>query len=325
MLFPQEAKISRVFSAQICYDNNMYYNSLNSYLRQTFGCKVYKLALDGGMTCPNRDGSIGDQGCIFCSELGSGEFAAPVCRNIGEQIENAKQLVAHKNRGGKYIAYFQSFTNTYAPLEHLERIYSEAVDIDDIVALSIATRPDCLPPDVISLLSRLNDKKPIWVELGLQTMHKRTADYIRRGYENDVYESAVEKLKSAGIYVITHQILCLPWETTADMIKTTEYIAAVGSDGIKFHLLHVLKGTALELEYNTGRIILPEIEEYITILEECIKHLPKHITIHRLTGDGAKSKLVAPLWTADKKRVLNRIKERFLNDDLIQGLKFKNR
>lgn len=225
----------------------MYYHSLNDYLRHTFGCKVYKLSIDGGMTCPNRDGSVGTRGCIFCSELGSGEFAVPFCSDIKQQMEKAKMRVAHKNKSGKYIAYFQSFTNTYAPIEHLNKIYRAAIAPDDIVALSIATRPDCLPPEVIQLLAELNTIKPIWVELGLQTIHPASAEYIRRGYPLNLY---------------------------------------------------------------------------ISILEECIANLPENITIHRLTGDGAKSKLIAPLWTADKKRVLNRINLRFKEDELQQGSKY---
>ena len=280
---------------------------LNSYLREKFGCKVMKLAISGGMTCPTRDGTKGTRGCIFCSGAGSGDFAAHG-NSVTEQIEKAKSLVAKKaGEDCKYIAYFQDFTNTYAPVSYLERIFTEAMNAPDVVALSIATRPDCLPDDVLSLLSVLNTQKPVWVELGLQTIHERTAEYIRRGYPLSVYDEAVYKLKSIGTEVITHMILCLPGETVDDMMQTAKYISDTGSDGIKLQLLHVLKGTDLALDYEKGLFTLPTLDEYIEILEKVLPMLREDIVIHRLTGDGAKRDLIAPLWTGDKKRVLGAV------------------
>ncbi len=298
----------------------MYYRSLNEELREKFGGKVYKAALDCGFTCPNRDGTIGKGGCIFCLG-GSGDFAEKESGSVFEQIERAKQRVEKKNPGGKYIAYFQSYTNTYAPVERLEKLFSEAVSHPDVVAVSIGTRPDCLPDEVIELLSRLNKIKPVWVELGLQTIHEKTAEYIRRGYPLSVYDDAVKRLKAKGIYVITHTIIGLPGENKEMAAETAEYIGKSGADGIKLQLLHVLKGTKLEHEYLEGKFDVLSMKEYISILEECICRLPKTVTIHRLTGDGDKRYLVAPLWSGDKKRVLNAINEAFEKDDLIQGEK----
>ena len=298
----------------------MYYRSLNEELKEKFGGKVYKIALDGGFTCPNRDGTIGCGGCIFCLG-GSGDFAERDCGDVFEQIERAKALVEKKNPGGKYIAYFQSYTNTYAPVERLEKLFSKAISHPDIVALSIGTRPDCLPDEVIALLERLNRIKPVWVELGLQTIYEKTAEYIRRGYALSVYESAVKRLKAAGIYVITHIIIGLPGENSEMAVASAEYAGKIGSDGIKLQLLHVLRGTDLEKEYSTGKFEVLSMEEYISVLEECIRHIPKSVTIHRLTGDGDKKSLIAPLWSADKKRVLGAINAAFEKDDLMQGEK----
>ncbi len=294
------------------------YRSLNDELREKFGGKVYKLALEGGFSCPNRDGTLGTGGCIFCLG-GSGDFAEKPSENIFEQIEKAKARVAGKNPSGKYIAYFQSYTNTYAPAEYLERIFSEAISHPDIVALSVGTRPDCLPEDVIEVLSRLNKTKPVWVELGLQTIHQKTAEYIRRGYPLPVFDSAVACLKKAGIYVVVHMIIGLPGETPEMIFETAEYIGKSGADGIKLQLLHVLSGTALAKDYEAGKFRTLELDEYISILEGCIRRLPPEITIHRLTGDGNKRHLIAPLWSGDKKRVLNAINSAFENDKLIQG------
>lgn len=299
------------------------YRSLNSELKREFGCKVYKLALSGGMTCPNRDGKIGTRGCIFCAENGSGYFAQPVCGSITEQIEKAKALVAKKAKNCKYIAYFQSFTNTYAPEEYLEKIFTEAINAPDIVALSVATRPDCLPEGVLRLLARLAKIKPVWVELGLQTIHTSTARYIRRGYDLPVFEKAVSELKKNGIKVIVHMIIGLPGETPEMIKQTAAYIGKSGADGIKLQLLHVIKGTDLEKEYLRGAFSCLSMEEYIKILEDCIKVLPPEMTVHRLTGDGAKAELVAPLWSADKKRVLNAVNAAFLRDGIIQGSEYK--
>lgn len=296
----------------------MAYRSLNEELREKFGEKVYKLALEGGFSCPNRDGKIGTGGCIFCLG-GSGDFAEKPSGNIFGQIEKAKARVEKKNPSGKYIAYFQSYTNTYAPVTYLEKLFSEAISHPDIVALSIGTRPDCLPDDVIGLLSKLNKTKPVWVELGLQTIHPETAEYIRRGYELPVFDSAVKRLKDAGIYVIVHMIIGLPGETPEMIFKTADYIGKSGADGIKLQLLHVLSGTDLAKDYEAGKFSVLELDEYISILEECIRRLPPRMTIHRLTGDGSKKHLVAPLWSADKKRVLNAINSAFEKDGLIQG------
>ena len=293
------------------------YRSLNTYLRETFGCKVYKLALSTGCTCPNRDGTLGTRGCIFCD--GSGAFAARSSVPISQQIEEAKALVSKKAGNARYIAYFQDFSNTYAPVERLAPLFEKAISAPEVVALSIATRPDCLPPDILALLERLNKRKPVWVELGLQTIHPQTAAYIRRGYALPVFDEAVRKLKTIGCEVIVHEILGLPGESPADMVETARYIGKSGADGIKLHLLHVLRGTDLAEEYLAGRVPVPELEDYISILEDCLRVLPPSMVIHRLTGDGAKRDLLAPLWSADKKRVLNRIAARFAEDGLQQG------
>ena len=293
------------------------YRTLNSYLRETFGKKVYKLALSAGCTCPNRDGKLDTRGCIFCS--GSGEFAATPSLSVTEQIEQAKYLVADKAKNAAYIAYFQDFSNTYAPVSRLEPLFTEAIRNPDIVALSIATRPDCLPPEILEMLSRLRAVKPVWVELGLQTIHEKTAQYIRRGYPLAVYDQAVAALKARNINVITHMILGLPDETPEMMIQTARYIGQSGADGIKLHLLHVLRGTDLAADYAAGRFRTLEMNTYINILEDCLRVLPPSMVIHRLTGDGAKRDLIAPLWSADKKRVLNEINRRFDEDGLQQG------
>lgn len=297
----------------------MAYRSLNQAMQERFGCKVYKLALDGGMTCPNRDGTIGDRGCIFCSDVGSGEFAAPACGSISHQIAQAKARVERKNKGGKYIAYFQSFTNTYGPLPYLERIFREATEPEDIVALSVATRPDCFGPEVLRMLADLNRQKPVWVELGLQTIHPHSARYIRRGYELEVYDRAVRQLKEAGMEVITHVILGLPGETREEMLQTVRYVGQSGADGIKLQLLHVLEGTDLARDWREGKVLVMEMEEYIHLLEDCLALLPPSMVIHRLTGDGHKRDLLAPLWTGDKKRVLNTMKTMFARDGVRQG------
>lgn len=278
---------------------------LSEYYREKFGCKVYKLSLDGGFTCPNRDGTVGSRGCIFCAGDGSGAFAEKDCGDIVRQLERAKARVASKNKDGKYIAYFQSFTNTYGPVERLRKLYEAAIGPEYIVGLAIGTRPDCLGEDVIALLAQINEKKPVSVELGLQTVHEETARYIRRGYDTAVYFDAVKRLKAAGLEVVTHIILGLPGETAAMMQETTRQAAAAGTDGIKFHMLHVLKGTDLAEEYARGKFPVFSLEEYGQILKQCISCLPEHIVIHRITGDGAKKDLIAPMWSADKKRVLN--------------------
>ena len=279
------------------------YKTANEYYKEKFGCKVYKLSLDGGFTCPNRDGTLGVGGCIFCSN-GSGDFAAKG-ESVLEQLEKAKTLVDGKNKNGKYIAYFQSYTSTYAPLEKLRKLYFEAIKPDYIVGLAIGTRPDCLQDEVIELLSEINKIKPVSIELGLQTSNENTAKYIRRGYENKVYLNAVSRLKNAGIEVITHIIIGLPFENKADCLNTTKFAVLAGTDGVKFHLLHVLKNTDLAKDYENGVFKCLTLEEYAEILKECINILPKSTVVHRITGDGAKKDLIAPLWSADKKTVIN--------------------
>ena len=281
---------------------------LNDHLKKTFGTKVYKIALNGGFTCPNRDGKVGTGGCIFCSAGGSGEFAGSPDKSITEQINEGKARVSKKNKSGKYIAYFQAYTGTYGPYDRLKALFLEAISHPDIVALSIATRPDCLPDDTIDLLSELNGIKPVWVELGLQTIFEESEKYIRRGYELSVYDDAVSRLRENNIEVITHMIIGLPGETVSDMVETVRYICDSGATGIKLQLLHVLRGTDLEKEYNDGRVRVLSEDEYIDILKECVKVIPDNVVIHRLTGDGDKRLLIAPLWSADKKHVINRIR-----------------
>ena len=276
---------------------------LTEYYRRKFGCKVYKLGIDAGFTCPNRDGTLGVGGCIFCGADGGSAFAARG-GSVEEQLRLAREGVAFKG-GEKFIAYFQSFTNTYAPLEVLERCYREAIRGEDVVGLAIGTRPDCLPDTVLDLLGRINAIKPVSVELGLQTIHRDSIRYIRRGYDNGVYFDAVRRLKAAGIEVVTHIILGLPGETAEMMVQTTREAVAAGTDGVKFHLLHVLRGTDLAEEYAAGKFRCLELEEYADILDQCLAVLPEHTVVHRITGDGAKKDLIAPLWSADKKKVLN--------------------
>ncbi len=284
------------------------YKTANEYYKDKFGCKVYKLSLDGGFTCPNRDGKVGVGGCIFCSTYGGGEFAEGG-NDINEQLLKAKQRVKAKNKDGKYIAYFQTFTNTYASIERLKSVYYKAIAPDYIVGLSVATRPDCLSDEVIELLYEINKIKPVSVELGLQTANEKTAQYIRRGYKTNVYFDAVKRLKAAGLDVVTHIIIGLPFESVNDAVNTTLSAVKAGTNGVKFHLLHVLKGTALEEEYKKGVFECLTLEEYANILKQCIEVLPNTCVVHRITGDGAKKSLVAPLWSADKKKVLNFLKE----------------
>lgn len=287
----------------------MKYTTLNSYLKEKFGCKVYKISLDCGFTCPNRDGTLGYGGCIFCSEGGSGDFAESRSMSVTKQIEAGKEKVKNKIKSGKYIAYFQAFTNTYADVNTLEKLYTEAINHPDIVALSVATRPDCLEQEKVELLGRLNKIKPIFVELGLQTVNEKTAKYIRRGYTLDVYDDAVERLHEQGINVVTHIIIGLPYETKEDMLSSVKYVCKV-TDGIKLQLLHILKGTDLAKDYCEHKFEVLTLEEYTDIIAECVKIIPENVVIHRLTGDGAKKNLIAPLWSADKKKVLNTINKR---------------
>ena len=282
----------------------MTYRSLSDHYREKFGCKVYKLSIDAGFTCPNRDGTCGSGGCIFCSGRGSGDFAESGT-DIPGQLERAKRRVEAKNKGGRYIAYFQAFTNTYAPVEKLRKLYYEAIAPEEIVGLAIGTRPDCLGSDVVALLAEINAVKPVSVELGLQTVHEASVSYIRRGYVNQVYFDAVTRLKEAGLEVVTHIILGLPGETPEMAAETTAAAVAAGTDGVKFHLLHVLNGTDLAKDYEAGTFRCLERSEYAHWLKTCLQAVPPAVTVHRITGDGAKKDLIAPLWSGHKKRVLN--------------------
>lgn len=295
----------------------MYYNSLNNYLRSEFGCKVYKLALQGGTTCPNRDGTVGTGGCIFCRG-GSGDFTA-YNDDVRKEIEAAKLKVKNKIQNGKYIAYFQSYSATYGDIERQKERFFSAINEPSIAALSIATRPDCLEKKVLDILSELNLIKPVWVELGLQTIHESTAQYIRRGFDLKCYTDAVAELHKRNIDVVTHMIIGLPFETEQMIYDTAAFIGNMRSEGIKFHLLHVLSGTDLEAEYKSGIFTLPTLEEYTRLLIGCIRRIPESTVIHRLTGDGNKKYLIAPKWSADKKHVLNYITSEFKKQNLIQG------
>lgn len=282
----------------------MTYTRLSDHYRRKFGCKVYKLSIDAGFTCPNRDGTLGTGGCIFCSGRGSGDFAESG-GSVADQLNRAKARVAVKNKDGKYMAYFQAFTNTYGPVERLRALYLEAMEAEDMVGIAIGTRPDCLGEEIISLLKELNTIKPVSVELGLQTIHEASARYIRRGYENSVYFDAVSRLKAAGLEVVTHIILGLPGETAEMAAETTAAAVKTGTDGVKFHLLHVMRGTDLETDYRAGKFSCLSLEEYGLWLKACLAQVPESVVVHRITGDGAKRDLVAPLWSGDKKRVLN--------------------
>lgn len=294
----------------------MYWNSLNDRLREQYGTKVYKLALSSGCSCPNRDGTLGTRGCIFCD--GAGAFAEAGA--VSEQLARARARVAAKTgANANYIAYFQSFTNTYGPVDRLRALYTAAMEPEDVVILSVATRPDCLGPEILDLLTELNRNKPVWVELGLQTIHPETARYLRRGYDLPVYDAAVSSLRARGITVVAHQILGLPGETATMMAETTRYIGRSGADGIKLHLLHVLEGTDLADEWRAGKVPVMSLEAYISVLEDCVRNLPREVVIHRLTGDGAKRDLLAPVWSGDKKRVLNAIHKAFRENDVEQG------
>ncbi len=301
------------------------YHSLDYEMKHRFGEKVYKISLDGGLTCPNRDGTLDTRGCIFCSGNGSGDFAAPRCSSVTAQItQGIEGIKKRKQVGRKFIAYFQSFTNTYAPVSYLEPLYKEALAHPDVVMLSIATRPDCLPPDVLQLLAECNRIKPVIVELGLQTSSESTAQFIRRGYPLSVYDEAVTKLKKLDIEVVTHVIAGLPGETKQDFYNTLSHVAACQSDGIKIQLLHILKGTDLAALYESGQCPVLTQEEYINLVLQSIALLPPKMTIHRLTGDGPKELLLAPLWSSRKREVLNEIHKQLKQQNIWQGKEYKN-
>lgn len=299
--------------------NDKPYHSLDYELKKRFGEKVYRLALNGGMSCPNRDGTTGYGGCIFCSEGGSGEFAADPALSIRQQIDAGKLLLSHKRPVNKYIAYFQAFTNTYGPVDYLRAIFTEALSCPEVVLLSIATRPDCLQPPIIELLAELNQIKPVWVELGLQTIHENTASFIRRGYSLPIYEDAVQRLRDRGIEVITHVILGLPGETEEQMLSTVQYLNTTDTQGIKLQLLHILKGTDLAAYYEQSPFPVFTMEEYVHMVISCVERIRPDMVIHRLTGDGPKDLLIAPLWSTSKRQVLNTIHQGFKKQDTWQG------
>ena len=295
------------------------YHSLDYMLRERFGEKVYKVTLNGGMSCPTRDGRIGTRGCIFCSAGGSGDFAADAALSITDQIESQIAILSQKRPIHKYIAYFQAYTNTYAPVDYLEKIFTEAISHPKVVALSIGTRPDCLSPEIVELLSRLNSQKPVWVELGLQTIHESTARYIRRGYPLSCFHEAVTNLRREGIEVIVHTILGLPGESSEDILATMKYLNQMDIQGIKLQLLHVLQGTDLATDYRNGLFRTYEREEYLSLLIDCLEHLRPDIVIHRITGDGPKDLLIAPLWASRKREVLNLLHHRMKEGQHYQG------
>lgn len=293
-----------------------HFYSVNEYLKGTYDVKMYKLALNGGMNCPNRDGLIDTRGCIFCSAGGSGDFA---CTNV----DDAKKLISNKYTGNNFIAYFQSYTNTYADVSYLRNLFMPVINNPDVKILSIATRPDCLDDSVITLLDELNKIKPVWIELGLQTIHKKTSDYIRRGYELDIFTDAVKRLNNSDIKVIVHMILGLPGESDEMMLDTARFIANSGAWGIKLQLLHVLKGTDLADDYNNHLFETMTMDNYIRLIGRIIELLPPDMVIHRLTGDGPKKILIAPLWSTDKKRVHNSLMQYFTNNNIIQGRNYE--
>lgn len=299
--------------------NGKPYHSLDYMLRERFGEKLYKVTLNGGMSCPNRDGKLGHKGCIFCSEGGSGDFAASASLSVTEQIDEQIAVVSAKRPIERYIAYFQAYTNTYAPVAYLEKIFTEALSHPKIAVLSIGTRPDCLEDDVIELLERLNHMKPVWVELGLQTIHEPTARYIRRGYLLDCFENALNRLRTAGLEVIVHTILGLPGETRTDILETMDYLNARDIQGIKLQLLHVLEGTNLAEDYRAGKFRVLERDEYIDLVADCLEHLNPSIVIHRVTGDGPRDLLIAPLWASRKREVLNGLHHRMKERNSYQG------
>lgn len=297
----------------------MLFYSANKYYKSIFGHKVYKISINGGMTCPNRDGTLSTEGCIFCSGKGSGDFSTESTMDINAQIECAIEKVRNKIKEDKFIAYFQSFTNTYAPVEYLEKIFTQAINHPKVIALSIGTRPDCLETEVLKLLDRLNQIKPVFVELGLQTIHTKTADYINRCYPLEIFDIAVKNLKAININVIVHVIIGLPGETKEMIYSTVKYVGKSGADGIKLQLLHVLEHTKLAEDYKKGKFEVLTLEEYTNIICHCIEIIPKNMVIHRITGDGPKKILIAPKWSGNKKLVLNTINNELQKRNIIQG------
>lgn len=303
--------------------NGKPYHSFDYMLKERFGEKIYKVALDAGMTCPNRDGTLGSRGCIFCSAGGSGDFAGSRQDSITQQIKKQAASIRKKRGVAKFIAYFQAYTNTYAPVDYLRKIYTEAISHPDIAAISIGTRPDCLDADILQLLDELNQQKPVWVELGLQTIHEATAQYIRRGYPLSCFEQAVSELRKRNLDVIVHTILGLPGESKNDILSTMEYLNHQDIQGIKLQLLHVLKGTDLAEDYLAGKFQVYTMEEYLELVIDCLEQLKPEIVIHRLTGDGPKDLLIAPLWSSAKRTVLNTLHRECKLHHSFQGKQYK--
>lgn len=303
--------------------NGKRYHSFNYYLRNKYKEKVYKIALDGGFTCPNRDGKAGKGGCTFCTARGSGDFAGSRLLTIGEQFDDRREMMEKKWATGKLIAYFQAYTNTYAPIEELREKYEEALKQPNVVALSIATRPDCVGDDVLDLLTEMNEKIHLIVELGLQTTNNETARAFNRGYDTDVFEDTLKRLKSRNIEVVTHTIFGLPGETEEDMMRTVDYVANSGTDGVKFHLLHVMKHTPMAKQLERGEFELLSQEKYIDLLCKAIVKLPENMVVHRLTGDAPRELLIGPMWSLKKWEVLNAIDKAFVDNDIWQGKEYK--
>ena len=303
--------------------NGKRFHNLNYFLRNKFGEKVFKISLDGGFSCPNRDGTISNGGCLFCSERGSGDFAGDRDFSISRQFNDIKTMMSKKWKSGKYIAYFQAYTNTYAPIDILKQKYEEALKQDGVVALAIATRPDCLGDEVLDLVEEINKKFYVWVELGLQTCNDETARKINRGYKLEVFEDAIKRLKERNIDFVVHSIFGLPGETKEDMLKTVEYIAHSGAQGVKFHLLHLMKGTPLVKLYERGELEFLEEEDYIDLLCKSVEMLPQEMVIHRLTGDAPRDLLIGPMWSLKKWEILNAIDRTMEENDVYQGKKFK--
>lgn len=302
------------------WGNKRYY-SLNYFLRQKFGEKIFKISLDGGFTCPNRDGRVSKNGCIFCSPRGSGDFTMKN-KDLSLQFEEAKAMMQKKWRSGKYIGYFQAYTNTYAPVDVLREKYNTILEKENVIGLAIATRPDCLPTDILELLEELNSRTYLWVELGLQTIHEDTARLINRGYAMETYVSAVEELKKRNIDVVTHCILGLPGETNVDMLETVNFVAGTKTQGIKLHLLHLMKDTPMVKLYEEGTLKLMERDEYVGLVVDCLEKLPPDMVIHRLTGDGPRATLIGPWWSLNKWEVLNAIDDKLVERDSWQGKKY---
>ncbi|MCD3216594.1 TIGR01212 family radical SAM protein [Clostridium botulinum C] len=298
------------------------YHTLNYFLREKFGEKVFKISLDAGFSCPNRDGTISKGGCIYCSERGSGDFAGDRNFSISYQFNNIKEMMKNKWKQGKYIAYFQAYTNTYASVSELRKKYEEAINQDGVVALAIATRPDCLSDEIINLISECNKKIYTWVELGLQTSNENTAKIINRGYELPIFEDSLNRLRNKNIDVVVHTIFGLPGEEKEDMLNTIKYLREKDIQGIKIHLLHLLKRTPMVKLYNQGKLKFLEQDEYIDIIIEAVSMLPQNIVIHRLTGDAPRSLIIGPMWSLKKWEVLNAIDRKFEQENIYQGKKY---